>query len=111
MSDLSVLFYFACFYFVIYAFLGWCCEVIFAALKTGKFVNRGFLNGPVCPVYGFGMLLVIGMQVFLLGSSDNIFTLFAGSFVLTSAIEFLTGFVLERVFHDKWWDYSDGTST
>ena len=81
--------------------------MIFAALKTGKFVNRGFLNGPVCPVYGFGMLLVIGMQVFLLGSSDNIFTLFAGSFVLTSAIEFLTGFVLERVFHDKWWDYSD----
>lgn len=44
--------------FVIYAFVGWCCEVAFAAVKSGTFVNRGFLTGPVCPIYGFGMLIV-----------------------------------------------------
>ncbi len=93
---------FLCFTF--YAFAGWCCEVVYAALATGKFVNRGFLNGPVCPVYGFGMLLVLAALTAL---SDNLLTLFAGSFVLTSAIEFLTGFLLEKVFHEKWWDYSD----
>ena len=46
-------------YFFIYAFLGWCTEVSFATLKTGKFVNRGFLNGPICSIYGFGMILVL----------------------------------------------------
>ena len=45
--------------FFIYAFLGWCTEVSYAALVTGKFVNRGFLNGPVCPVYGFGVVIVL----------------------------------------------------
>ena len=45
--------------FFIYAFLGWCMEVSFAALNTGKFVNRGFLNGPLCPIYGFGAVLVL----------------------------------------------------
>lgn len=51
-------FYDLLWYFTIYSFLGWCSEVIFATVTTGKFVNRGFLNGPVCPIYGFGMSLV-----------------------------------------------------
>ena len=46
-------------YFVIYAFLGWCLEVAFHAVQTGRFINRGFLNGPVCPVYGFGVVIVV----------------------------------------------------
>lgn len=90
--------------FMIYAFLGWAVEVAFAAFCTGTFVNRGFLNGPICPVYGCGVLAVI---VVLNPLHDNIFLLFAGSFVLVSAIEFLTGFLLEKLFHNKWWDYSD----
>ena len=45
--------------FFIYAFLGWCTEVAYAALDTGKLVNRGFLNGPLCPIYGFGALVII----------------------------------------------------
>ena len=49
---------FLCIFFI-YAFLGWCAEVAFAALRTGKFVNRGFLNGPVCPIYGFGVVIVL----------------------------------------------------
>ena len=44
--------------FLLYSFLGWCSEVIFAAATYGKFINRGFLNGPVCPIYGYGILMV-----------------------------------------------------
>lgn len=90
--------------FIIYAFLGWCSEVAFAAVNNGKFVNRGFLNGPVCPIYGVGMLIVV---LCLWSLRDRPLLLFLGSALLTTALEFVTGFVLERVFHDKWWDYSD----
>lgn len=96
--------YQAAWIFLIYAFLGWCSEVAFAAVNKGKFVNRGFLNGPVCPIYGFGMLIVVTA---LWGLKGNLILLFLGSATLTTAIEFVTGFVLERFFHDKWWDYSD----
>lgn len=97
-------FYHMCFYFLIYAFLGWCLEVAYAAMVDGKFVNRGFLAGPVCPIYGFGMVLVISALNPIKG---NLFFLFFGAVLLTSALEFLTGYVLEKVFHEKWWDYSE----
>ena len=90
--------------FIIYAFLGWCSEVAFAAVNKGKFENRGFLNGPVCPIYGVGMLIVV---LCLWNLRDRPLLLFLGSALLTTALEFVTGFVLERFFHDKWWDYSD----
>lgn len=90
--------------FTIYSFLGWCVEVSFAACKTGKFVNRGFLNGPVCPIYGFGATIVI---VCLSPILDNIFILFIGSILLTSVLELITGFLLEKIFQQKWWDYSN----
>lgn len=89
--------------FFIYAFLGWCTEVSYAAIKTGRFVNRGFLNGPVCPVYGFGAVIVLWVLEPL---KENFLLLFLGSVVLTSLLEWLTGFVLERMFHQRWWDYS-----
>jgi len=89
--------------FFLYAFLGWCSEVSYAALKDGKFVNRGFLNGPLCPIYGFGVVIVVGC---LLPLKDNTLVLFAGSVLLTSALEWVTGFVLEKLFHTRWWDYS-----
>ena len=76
----------------------------FAAVNKGKFVNRGFLNGPVCPIYGVGMLIVV---LCLWSLRDRPLLLFLGSALLTTALEFVTGFVLERFFHDKWWDYSD----
>lgn len=90
-------------YFIIYAFLGWCTEVAYKAVTVGQFVNRGFLNGPVCPIYGFGMVFVIWA---LTPVVDNEFLLFAGGFIITTALEWLTGFVLEKLFHAKWWDYS-----
>lgn len=89
--------------FFTYAFLGWCSEVAFATLKTGTFVNRGFLNGPVCPIYGFGMVIVV---ICLTPLAENWPMLFLGSMVLTTALEFFTGWVLEKLFHTKWWDYT-----
>lgn len=89
---------------MIYAFLGWCCEVIFAAVTEGRFINRGFLNGPVCPIYGFGMLMTV---FFLWRLRRNIILFFLGAALLTTLLEFFTGYILERFFHTKWWDYSD----
>lgn len=90
--------------FLIYAVIGWCTEVAYAALDNGKFVNRGFLNGPYCPIYGCGVVIVVAVLTPL---KENLLLLFFGSFVLTSVLEFVTGYVLEKVFHNKWWDYSD----
>lgn len=90
--------------FIIYAFIGWCTEVSYAAVNRGTFVNRGFLNGPYCPIYGCGVVIVIAA---LNPIKDNLIILFIGSFLLTSILEFITGFLLEKVFHNKWWDYSN----
>ena len=90
--------------FIIYAFIGWCTEISYAALDTGKFVNRGFLNGPYCPIYGCGVVIVVAILTPL---QDNLLILFIGSILLTTALEFVTGYILEKVFHNKWWDYSD----
>ena len=90
--------------FIIYAFIGWCAEVSFAAVDNGKFVNRGFLNGPYCPIYGCGVVIVVAV---LTPIKESLFILFLGSMLLTTGLEFLTGFILEKVFHNKWWDYSD----
>ena len=91
------------YYFFIYSFLGWCLEVCYAALNTGRFINRGFLNGPYCPIYGVGVVII----VFVFPLRKNIFILFIASVILTSILELVTGFALEKIFHYRWWDYSD----
>lgn len=96
--------YEAAWLFFIYAFLGWCAEVLYAGVAEGRVVNRGFLNGPVCPIYGVGMLGVL----FLLGPvRERLFLLFFLGMLLCSAIELIGGWILEKVFHTRWWDYSD----
>lgn len=90
--------------FFLYGFLGWCTEVAFAAVKEKRFVNRGFLNGPICPVYGFGVVTVV---CFLNNWKEDILLLYIASIVVVTAIEWFTGFLLEKLFHNKWWDYSD----
>lgn len=97
-------FYEVVYIFMIYAFIGWCAEVSYAALDIGVFVNRGFLNGPLCPIYGVGVLIVIEV---LFPLKDNLIVLFIGSVVLTTVLEYIVGFLLEKVFHNKWWDYSE----
>ena len=91
-------------FFVIYSFFGWCLEVVYQAVEHGVFINRGFLNGPYCPIYGFGVITVI---IMLYPLRNNILVLYAGSVLLTTAIELVTGFFLEKIFHQHWWDYSD----
>ncbi len=90
-------------YFFIYGFLGWCCEVAFAT-RHGCFVNRGFLNGPICPIYGVGVGLVVTL---LKPYSNNILALYVGGTVLVTVVEYFTGLIMDKIFHHKWWDYSN----
>jgi uncharacterized membrane protein len=91
-------------YFFIYAFLGWVVEVIYAAVHNKKFINRGFLTGPICPIYGFGIILVIfSLKPF----EENLLLLFIGAFILTSVVEYVTGYILSVIFKNRWWDYND----
>ena len=90
-------------YFIIYSFLGWVCEVIFCSVPARKFINRGFLMGPVCPIYGCGALLVIG---FLMPFKDSLVMVFAVGMVVTSLLEYITSYAMEKLFHSRWWDYS-----
>ena len=91
-------------YFFLYAFLGWCAEVAFAAVTTRQLVNRGFLNGPQCPIYGFGM---VALLVVLGPWRQNLPAVFFGSMVLATLVELVGGWLLYRLFHTRWWDYTD----
>ena len=102
-------YYQICWYFLIYSFGGWVVEVIFHAVALGKVVNRGFLNGPVCPVYGFGVLSVFAMINTLQNSgyqmSEGMIFLFG--VILATVVELIAGWLLDVCFHARWWDYSD----
>ena len=102
-------YYQICWYFLIYSFGGWVVEVIFHAVALGKVVNRGFLNGPVCPVYGFGVLSVFAMINTLQSSgyqmSEGLIFLFG--VILATVVELIAGWMLDVCFHARWWDYSD----
>ncbi len=101
---MSLSFYDICCFFVIYSFLGWVVEVVFHVVVAGKIINRGFLNGPVCPVYGFGMISVLLMYNII--GIDNAFVIFLEGVVFTTLIELIAGFILDKCFHARWWDYS-----
>lgn len=90
--------------FFIYGFFGWCAEVAFAAVKEHRFVNRGFLNGPICPIYGFGVAAVISL---LSSYKENLVFLYIASVIVVTVLEGITGYLLEKIFHDRWWDYSE----
>lgn len=95
--------YYSILYFFVYGFLGWCTEVIFAAFKQHRFVNRGFLNGPICPIYGVGVTLVIAcLEAF----QSNLLLLYISSVILVTLLEGVTGWAMDKLFHNKWWDYS-----
>lgn len=90
--------------FILFSFVGWCCEVLYVGIFfEHKFVNRGFLIGPLCPIYGFG-----GVVILLLPASlySTWVPLFAASFVLCTAVEYFISWLLEKMFHATWWDYS-----
>lgn len=90
--------------FTAYSTCGWCAETVICSVAAGKFINRGFLNGPFCPIYGFGGLLI---SAALGPIQDNLPLLFLSAVLLTGVLEYLTGFALETLFHAKYWDYSN----
>lgn len=95
--------YYILLYFFVYGFLGWCTEVAYAAFKEHRFVNRGFLNGPLCPIYGVGVSVVV---VFLTPYKSNLVLLYVSACLLVTLLEGLTGWAMDKIFHNKWWDYS-----
>lgn len=90
--------------FFIYSFLGWTLEVIHAVYGKRKLVNQGFLNGIVCPVYGFSMVF---LSIFMDSLRNEWFYLFLGCMLISSVIELVTGVVLEKIFQIRMWDYSN----
>ena len=107
MWDLTVCgidFYHLMNWLIIYSFFGWVWETCYVSVKSGKFVNRGFINGPLCTIYGFG---AVSVYVILKPFSDNLLYLYLGGVVVATALEYVTAVLMESIFHTSWWDYSD----
>ena len=89
--------------FLIYSCMGWIMEVINSIIMQKKFVNRGFLIGPYCPIYGCGAILI---TLLLNKYLDNPATLFIMAVLLCGTLEYLISYIMEKIFHLRWWDYS-----
>lgn len=89
--------------FCVWSFIGWCIEVCYMTLETGEYQNRGFLNMPICPIYGFGVLMVV---VFFRPLEHTIIPLFLVTAFLCTTFELLVGLGMEKLFNTRWWDYS-----
>lgn len=90
--------------FMIYSFVGWAMEVILQFIEKKRFINRGFLIGPYCPIYGWGCLAII---LLLYKYKEDPITLFCMAILICSILEYGTSFVMEKIFKTRWWDYSD----
>ena len=90
--------------FLIFSFCGYVCEIIFSSFYQKKLVNRGFLCGPYCPIYGVGSLFILFS---LLRFEEDPVIVFILGAIITSCLEYFTSFLLEKIFHNKWWDYTD----
>lgn len=91
------------FYFMVYSVVGWMVETVYCSVIQRKFVERGFLNGPLCPIYGFGAVIVLWVLRPFWGSIGHVFFL---GMLLTTVLEYLTSYGMEKLFHMRWWDYS-----
>ena len=89
--------------FLIYSFIGWLIEVIGKLIEKHKFINRGFLIGPICPIYGHGCILMI---LTLSRYKDNPLVLFVNAIFICSLLEYFTSYFMEKIFKARWWDYS-----
>lgn len=92
--------------FFIFAILGWMMEVILKYIKFHRFINRGFLIGPYCPIYGAGVVVVTILVGDLIGYNGTIVETFFAGFVICGALEYFTSWYMEKLFHARWWDYS-----
>lgn len=90
--------------FISFSFIGWASEVTYVGFfSTHKFINRGFLHGPICPIYGVGGILILSLPQIILKSW---ILLFFSSMFLCTIVEYFASWILEKIFHMKWWDYS-----
>ena len=89
--------------FFIYSFAGWLMETVNISIREKKFNNRGFLIGPYCPIYGVGVLLI---TILLRKYDDDVLTTFIMSILICGTLEYLTSYVMEKIFKARWWDYS-----
>ena len=87
---------------MIYSIIGWVYESTICSIGHRKLINRGFLNGPYCPIYGTGAVLVL----LVLGRIQNPVLLFFAGALVTCSLEYLTSWLMEKLFHARWWDYS-----
>lgn len=91
-------------FFFSYCFLGWLWESCYVSAKKGEWINRGFLRGPIVPIYGFGAVIVLWLT---LPVSSNLFLVFLLGMTGATALEYLTGAAMERLLHVRYWDYSN----
>jgi len=90
-------------YFFTFSFAGWLLETAYGYCQLGEFTKRGFLYGPICPIYGFGAIILV---LSLIKYQKHSFKLFIYSAIVFSVFEYVVGFALDALFAAKWWDYS-----
>lgn len=91
-------------WYIFYSVAGWIIETLLFAIRDKKSTKRGFLFGPLCPIYGTGAVMCTALMY---GKITNFFVLFIVGMVLCDTVEYITSFVMEKAFHAKWWDYSN----
>ena len=100
-------------WFGAFSFLGWVYECTYCTINTKRWQNRGFLFGPVCPIYGFGVALVLlladAVPAPTAGGDGSLawWQVFLGASLASAVLEYVTSYVMERLFHARWWDYSN----
>lgn len=99
MEELTICFLF----FIIYSFCGWVIETIVCSIEERKIVNRGFLIGPICPIYGCGAIII---SLLLTSYKDDWIVVFCLATILAGTLEYFTSWLMEKMFHARWWDYS-----
>src|SRR5574344_992825 len=104
MTESCTQFYYLVFYFIVYSIGGWAVESVYRSICEKRLINSGFMYGPYCPIYGFGTLIMI---LILQNLKSDITILFIVSFVVLSMWEYLVAVYLEKIYHAKYWDYSE----
>ncbi len=99
------------FYFFFYSFVGWFFESCYCSIRPKKWINRGFLRGPFCPIYGTGALVILILLVPLREITANLYLnellIFIVGMIVCDIVEFMTSYIMEKLFNARWWDYSD----
>ena len=91
----------------IFSVIGWLMEVILKYIQYHRFINRGFMIGPYCPIYGFGVAGVTILVGGFIGRQGTIPETFWAGFVICGFLEYMTSYYMEKMFHARWWDYSN----